>query len=253
MQIFTRVRVLPVTIFVAALILTVKVGNVVDGFSELSNGLPASLPVANAQAQENQEPKNAPPPPPDIKEAIDGEKPAADPETPDGDKQEAKKTEPEPEPEPEDDNPENDPTLFTQSEIDLLQQLAERRELIEKRTQELTVRQGFFEAAEKRIDRKIAELRTLQGVIEKLLKKQNAEEDAKLQSLVKIYENMKPKDAAQIFEELDMDTLLLVAERMKERKLAPVMAIMNPIKAKEMTVELTKLRQLPLPGANTGG
>ena len=65
---------------------------------------------------------------------------------------------------------------------------------------------------------------------------------------MKIYENMKPKDAARIFEALDMDTLLLVAERMNERKLAPVMAQLNSERAKEITVELTRAGQLPLPG-----
>ena len=71
--------------------------------------------------------------------------------------------------------------------------------------------------------------------------------------VIKIYENMKPKDAARIFDELDMDTLLLVAERMKERKLAPVMAQMKPTKAKDVTIRLSTLRSLPLPGAELGG
>ena len=47
--------------------------------------------------------------------------------------------------------------------------------------------------------------------------------------------------------------LLLVAERMRERKLAPVMAQMNPLKAKEMTVELSQRRRLPEPGSRIGG
>jgi len=36
---------------------------------------------------------------------------------------------------------------------------------------------------------------------------------------------------------------------MKERKLAPVMAKMNPDKAREVTVELRALRELPRAGA----
>jgi flagellar motility protein MotE (MotC chaperone) len=64
---------------------------------------------------------------------------------------------------------------------------------------------------------------------------------------------MKPKDAARIFEQLELDTLLSVAERMKERRLAPVMAQMNPEKAKEMTVQLSKLRNLPGPAGDSGG
>ncbi len=64
---------------------------------------------------------------------------------------------------------------------------------------------------------------------------------------------MKPKDAARIFEELEMDTLLLVTERMKERKLAPIMAKMNPARATEITVELSRLRNLPSDSINAGG
>ena len=54
----------------------------------------------------------------------------------------------------------------------------------------------------------------------------------------KIYENMKPKAAAGVFEELDMDILLEVVSRMKERKVAPILALMTPTRAKELTFEL---------------
>jgi len=93
----------------------------------------------------------------------------------------------------------------------------------------------------------------LQAAITKLIKTYDDEQSAKVKSLVKIYENMKPKDAARIFQELDMDTLLMVAERMKERKLAPIMAKMNPIKATEITVELSRLREMPAVGDEAGG
>ena len=106
----------------------------------------------------------------------------------------------------------------------------------------------MLEAAEARIDKKVSELRSLQENIEQLVKAHERAEDAKVASLVKIYENMKPKDAARIFEALDMDTLLLVAERMQERKLAPVMAKMNSERAKEITVELTRAGRLPVSG-----
>ena len=134
-----------------------------------------------------------------------------------------------------------------------MQKLAERREELEKSVQEMSIREGILNAAELRIDRKIQELRGLQAAIDNLIKKHDDQEETKIRSLVKIYENMKPKDAARIFEELDMDTLLLVAERMKERKLAPVMAQMKSTKAKDVTIRLSTLRSLPLPGAELGG
>jgi len=130
--------------------------------------------------------------------------------------------------------------------------LAERREELEKSVQEMSMREGILNAAEQRIDRKIQELLGLQAAIDSLIKKHDDQEETKIRSLVKIYENMKPKDAARIFDELDLDTLLLVAERMKERKLAPVMAQMSSNTAKDMTVKLSTLRSLPLPGADLG-
>lgn len=142
----------------------------------------------------------------------------------------------------------DDPTLLSQSEIDLLQQLAERRDRLDARERELDQRVGLLQAAEQRIDRKVAEMKTLQTTIEGLLKTHQTEENAKLASMVKVYETMKPKEAARIFQELDMDTLLRVIERMKERSLAPILASMNPDKAKQVTTELTRLRQLPKPG-----
>ena len=140
-----------------------------------------------------------------------------------------------------------DPTLLTQAEIDLLQQLADRREKIEARTRELDLREGLLKAAEDRIGKKIQEMKSLQVTINSLIKKHDTEQDDKLNSLVKIYQNMKPKNAARIFEELELVVLLMVVERMRERKLAAIMAKMNPVKARVMTIELAKLRKLPNP------
>jgi flagellar motility protein MotE (MotC chaperone) len=74
-----------------------------------------------------------------------------------------------------------------------------------------------------------------------------------MRSLVKIYENMKPKDAAKIFEQLDMGIMLEVVERMKEQKVAPILAEMNPVKARELTSELAQRRQMPQLRPVSGG
>jgi len=229
---FSKIRFLPLTIFVATLMLTVKVGDIWDGFGALVDGTievasaEAQTPTNGTQAEKDAEPtdENAPP--------------------------EASKDAP---PEETSKLITEDPTLLTQAEIELLQQLAERRRVLESREQELEIRNGLLTAAEKRIDKKIEELKVLRETIAGLVKTQDAQQDAKLSSLVKIYEAMKPKEAARIFEDLELDTLLEVAERMKERKLAPVMAKMNPDKAREITVELSRLRALPKVQSQIGG
>jgi flagellar motility protein MotE (MotC chaperone) len=63
---------------------------------------------------------------------------------------------------------------------------------------------------------------------------------------VKIYETMKPKDAARIFEQLDMPVLLGVLERMKEMKSSAILAAMDASKAKAATMALAE-RHAPPP------
>ena len=141
----------------------------------------------------------------------------------------------------------NDIFEMTDEELVLLQSLSQRREELEQRAREIDEREVLLKAAEQRIDQRIGELERLQASIEALLVEHDEQTEAQMQSLVKIYESMKPKDAARIFEELDLDVLLEVIERMKERKTAPILAQMNPQRAKTVTLELAQRRELPIP------
>jgi len=236
MKFLSKIRFLPLTIFFAVMMLTVKIDSIRDGIEELNS---PAIEVSSAEAQA-QSPEIEPP----VQEAS----------TPDAAGQ--NETEGESATEEEDATAllvTSDPTLLTPAEIELLQKLSARRKVLETREREMEMRSGLLSAAEVRIDKKIVELQILRETIDGLIKKFDAQQDAKVQSLVKIYENMKPKDAARIFENLELVTLLEVAERMKERKLAPIMAKMDPEKAREMTVELRQLRQLPATEGLTGG
>ena len=53
-----------------------------------------------------------------------------------------------------------------------------------------------------------------------------------------MYENMKPKDAARIFDRLDMKILVEVSTQMNPRKMSEVLAQMSPDAAQRLTVEL---------------
>jgi flagellar motility protein MotE (MotC chaperone) len=115
------------------------------------------------------------------------------------------------------------------------------------------MREKLLAAAEQRIETRIAELKKLEGQVQALIKRHDDEEEKNLRSLVKVYENMKPRDAARIFEQLDMQVLLGVVERMKEAKLAPVLAQMDPARAQRLTVDLATRRQLPAVAAPVAG
>lgn len=138
----------------------------------------------------------------------------------------------------------NDPALLSPAEIDLLQKLSERHKKLDQWARDLDMREQLLKAAEQRINRKVGELKEIQVRVKAMLKQYDKEQERKLKSLVKIYENMKPKDAAPIFMELDLPILLDVVERMREAKVAPILAKMEPKKAKTVTAELAKRRKL---------
>ena len=79
--------------------------------------------------------------------------------------------------------------------------------------------------------------------MEALIRKYDDEEEARKKSLVKIFETMKPIEAARIFEQMDLPILLDIIERMKERNAAPVLAQMHPARAKQVTAEIARRRQ----------
>lgn len=223
-------RLLPVLMIVAGLLLVTKVVHIASAMRGLTT---VAIPISEARAESGR----ADPGP--ARPVAQPHAPASSDEAPahSGAQSAAPRT-------PMPQRPVSDtPPAPSPQEIEILQQLAARRNTLGEREQELQRRSDLLQAAEARLDQKLREMKDLGTTLERLVKARDEQQEAKLRSLVKIYENMKPRDAARIFEELDMDTLLPVAERMNERKLAPVMAEMNPSKAKEITRELGKQRQ----------
>ena len=250
-------RILPLTMFVAALLLTVKVGDVWNGYNRQAS-LRASLAVSESQAQT---------PPAQPQRAQQAPAPAAQPTTP-VQAQQNKPARPvgqagQPAPAPQapsaqaqtpsaqppqatakQDGKPLDPIMFSQSEIEILQNLSARRKEIDLREEAVVKREVLFQAAEKRLEEKIGELRKIKDEIEGLIRKYNEQEETELKSLVKIYETMKPKDAARIFDELELKVLLQVFQRMKEVKTAPILAAMSAARAKEVTTQLAERKEI---------
>ena len=219
-----RLRLLPIVIVAAALMFVFKVGEVWRDAEPILAGL--GVGAVLAQEQEAEE------------EAADEEEAevAADEETEEGEADEGEAL------------PElavSEIPSFSQVEVDLLQELRARRDTLDTRDRAQDLRERLLEAAEARIDEKIAELKAIEDTIRALLVQHDEEKEEAMRRLVKMYENMKPKDAARIFTELDMEILLDVAERMREVKMAPILAAMAATRAEQVTVKLALRRKLP--------
>jgi flagellar motility protein MotE (MotC chaperone) len=131
------------------------------------------------------------------------------------------------------------------SQQQLLERLTTRRTELEKYEQDLALRAAIVDAAEKRIEERAATLEALEAQISKLVDQRTEMETGQFAGIVAMYETMKPKDAALIFNNLEMEVLLRVAKTMSPRKMAPILAEMDPARAQELTVKMASLADQP--------
>ena len=128
------------------------------------------------------------------------------------------------------------------SERALLQDLRARRIELDEKERAIAAREQVLAAAEQKLTARVDELSTLQSRLEQLEAARKQRDEANWQGLVKLYETMKPRDAATIFDDLDMPVLLQVLDRMKEAKAAPILAAMQPDRARDATTKLAQMR-----------
>ena len=134
---------------------------------------------------------------------------------------------------------------MSEGELDVLKQLSGRRAQLDRREQEIRQKGAILQAAEMRVDRKVRDMEKLRSQLQGMLGQVSEEQQAQAENLVKIYEVMKPKEAARILQTLDMPVLLGVMRAMKPAKSAPILAEMDAAKAKDVTMTLSRQHDLP--------
>ncbi len=120
----------------------------------------------------------------------------------------------------------------------ILERLQERRLELEKRSRELDIREGLLAETEKRIEARLAEIKDDQAQLVVAAEKKDEAGAARLKGLVTMYENMKARDAAKIFDRLEMSVLMEVVTQINPRRMADILAQMSPETAERLTVEL---------------
>jgi flagellar motility protein MotE (MotC chaperone) len=120
--------------------------------------------------------------------------------------------------------------------------LRARREALDERERALAFREQVIGAAERRLAGRVSELTAFQRTMEAQERAVQERDEAGWADLARLYEAMRPRDAANIFNRLEMPILVQVVYRMGARRAAPVLAAMDPERARQLTTELTRLR-----------
>jgi len=126
------------------------------------------------------------------------------------------------------------------SERAILERLQARRQEIEARQREIDIRESLLKSAEKRIEGKVEEMKAVETRISATQAEQKAAEAQRMKGLVTMYEGMKPKDAARVFDRLEMGVLIEIASAIAPRKMSDIMGLMSPEAAEKLTVEMAR-------------
>jgi flagellar motility protein MotE (MotC chaperone) len=107
----------------------------------------------------------------------------------------------------------------------------ERERELEEMALEIAGRSRELEVVEKRVASQIAELTRQQEALQAAFGQAEAAAEEEAMQLVSIYEQMKPKQAAQIFDQMPPEVASGFVRRMRKTNSALIMANMDPQKA----------------------
>ena len=126
------------------------------------------------------------------------------------------------------------------SEKAILERLQARRQELEARAREIDIRESLIKAAEQRVQSKTDEMKAIEQRISTVNGQKSEQDNARFKSIVTMYEGMKPKDAAKVFDRLEMSVLLEIASQIAPRKMSDILGLMQPESAERLTVELAR-------------
>jgi flagellar motility protein MotE (MotC chaperone) len=127
------------------------------------------------------------------------------------------------------------------AELQVIQSLGARRGELDAREQGLSTELALVQAAEAKVDARIAAMNALKGDMQTLVGQLDDKQQVEVDRLVKVYEamiNNKPQDGADRFVLLSDEVRLPIAAKMKERVLSAMLAKMPPPEAKRLTESL---------------
>jgi flagellar motility protein MotE (MotC chaperone) len=136
--------------------------------------------------------------------------------------------------------PDQNPQSVSASERAILERLQARRQELEQRAREIEIRESLLKSAEKRIEGRVEEAKATEARITTASGQKSEQDAARFKGIITMYEGMKPKDAAKVFDRLEMSVLYEIASQIAPRKMSDILGLMQPEAAERLTVELAR-------------
>lgn len=123
--------------------------------------------------------------------------------------------------------------------IDLKYLISKKLE-IEKEEKRIAAKKAELLSIQDEINKKIAKLTQLRDEIRSEMDKKNAAEAKKFKHLIKVYSTMKPQNAAELIEKLDIKLAIELMSQMKGDAVGKILSFVKIEKAAEISEGLVK-------------
>lgn len=128
---------------------------------------------------------------------------------------------------------------------EMLRAIAEERAQLEIQKEALARRAAEIDLAREKLEIEQGRLAELKTVLENLLGRVASAQTADVGRLVALYSNMKPKEAAAIMNDLDIEVTVMVLGTMPERDAAPILANLDIVRAQAISRIILERSKLP--------
>ncbi len=130
--------------------------------------------------------------------------------------------------------------VWSKEEVKVLTALDARRVELEERASRVEQRESEMSARDRDIARRLSELKELSDRLKSEREKGDKQRNAQLDQLANVYGSMNPPEAAHLLEQLDIQVALPLVERLPEKRMGQILALMNAQRALEITNLLSK-------------
>ena len=129
----------------------------------------------------------------------------------------------------------NQSSQYGREEIRILTALDTRRAELEERSRKTEEKELELSRRDKEFVTKLVQLKELTEKLKMEREKDEKKRDTQLDQLANVYGSMAPQEAAALMEQLDITIALSLLERMPEKRIGQILALMTPARALAVT------------------
>lgn len=128
-------------------------------------------------------------------------------------------------------------------DVRVLAEMRRRQAEAEKREREVELREARLNAAETMVRSQMQTLSQMRSELEQLASREGEAASSDIDALVALYSNMRPQQAAKVFDRLEASRAAVILLRIPDRQAGPILAQMDPQSALAVTQEIAGRRE----------